>query len=92
MVYVAIGLAAASLICGLIAAWYWYSASKIPFEPEYSELAEDHTELDFQWALMRAIMAASQKTSSLNRLAALWTAAAGVLGGVASLIETLRPS
>jgi hypothetical protein len=89
MKYIAIGLGAASLICGLIAARYWYQASRIPFEPNYSELADDHTELDFHWALMRAIMTAVQKTSALNRLAALWSAAAVALSGAASLMGPL---
>ena len=88
MKYIAIGLGAASLICGLISRprAFWYQASRIPFEPNYSELADDHTELDFHWALMRAIMTAVQKTSALNRLAALWSAAAVALSGAASLM------
>jgi hypothetical protein len=91
MKFAAIGLSAVSLTLGLIAAWYWYQASKIPFEPKYSELDDDVSELDFHWTLMKAIMLATRKTSDLNRRAALWTAASVVLGGIASLIETLRP-
>jgi hypothetical protein len=91
MKFAAIGLSAVSLIIGLIAAWHWYQASKIPFEPKYSELDDDANELEFHWALMKAIMLATRKTSDLNRRAALWTGAAVVLGGIASLIETLRP-
>lgn len=87
--FVATGLGFASLVCGLIAAWYWYKASKIPFAPNYDELPDDVSDIDFHGALVTAVMIAVQKAGSLNRVAALWTAAAVVLGGAASLIGTV---
>jgi hypothetical protein len=87
--FASVGLGTAALICGLIAAWYWYTASKIKFDPRFHELSDDVTETDFNWALVRAIMMAVHETSALNRVAALWTAAAVVLGGSANLVETL---
>ncbi|HEX3709518.1 MAG TPA: hypothetical protein VHV56_06480 [Pseudolabrys sp.] len=90
MKIIAIWLAAVSLICGLVAAWYWYRASKIPFQPRYSELGDDVSEAEFLGELTTSVMMAVQKTSALNRLAALWTAAAVMLGGAASLIDTLQ--
>jgi len=91
MKFVAVGIGTASLVCGLIAAWYWYQASKIPFKPNYDELPDDVSDIDFHGALVTAVMIAVQKAGALNRLAALWTAAAVVLGGSASLLDTLRP-
>jgi hypothetical protein len=89
MTYIAVILGATSLICGLIAAWFWYQASKIQFAPNFHELPEDVTESDFNWTLVKAIMTAVQQESALNRLAALWTAVAVVLGGVANFMGTL---
>jgi hypothetical protein len=87
---IAILLATVALLCGLIAAWYWYRASKIPFQPKYAELGDDVSEMDFHGELVTSIMIAVQKTSDLNRIAALWTAVAVVLGGIANLIDTLQ--
>jgi hypothetical protein len=91
MKYLAVAMAASSLICGLVAAWYWYRASKIPFQPDYHALPDDVSDIEFHGALVTAVMKAVQKAGALNRLAALWTAAAVVLGGVAGLIGTLQP-
>jgi hypothetical protein len=91
MKYTAIMFGIGSLICGLIAAWQWYRASKITIEPKFHELSEDVHESDFNWALVKAMLVAGQKTSALNRLAALWTAVAVLLGGATSLLATLAP-
>jgi len=79
----------ASLICGLVAAGQWYRASRITVAPKLSELPDDVHEIDFNWELIRAIMVAGRETSSLNKVAALWTAAAVLLGGATSLLSTL---
>jgi hypothetical protein len=79
----------ASLSCGLIAASHWYRASKIVVTPKLSELPDDVHEIDFNWELIRAIMVAGRQSSSLNKLAALWTAAAVLLSGATSLLSTL---
>jgi hypothetical protein len=89
MKYSTVGMGTVALICGLVAAWYWYKGSKIRFEPKFHELSDDVTETDFNWALVRAIMTALNETGALNRIAALWTAASVVLGGLTSLIGTL---
>jgi hypothetical protein len=89
MRYAAITFGLASLGCGLVAAWYWYKASRIKFEPAFAELSEDVSETDFHWTLLRAIMFAVRKASALNRSAALWTAASVVLGGVGGLLNAL---
>jgi hypothetical protein len=89
MKYSAVLLSIVSLVCGLIAAWYWYKASKVAVEPKFHELSDDVHETDFNWALMKAIMVAGQETNALNRSAALWTAAAVLLSGATSLVATL---
>jgi hypothetical protein len=79
----------ASLVCGLIAAAQWYRASKIVVKPNLFELSDDVHETDFNWELIRAIMMAGRETSTLNKIAALWTAAAVLLGGATSLLTAL---
>jgi hypothetical protein len=89
MTYVTTLFGLASLACGLVAAWQWYRASKIEIEPQFSDLSDDVHEADFNWALVKAIMVAGRQTSALNRVAALWTAAAVLLGGATSLLTGL---
>jgi hypothetical protein len=79
----------ASLCCGLVAAGQWYRASKIVAKPKLLDLSDDVHQADFNWELIRAIMIAGRETSSLNRLAALWTAAAVLLSGATSLLSAL---
>ncbi|MGH6672481.1 MAG: hypothetical protein ACRECV_10995 [Xanthobacteraceae bacterium] len=86
---IAILFGTVSLACGLVAAGQWYRASKITVQPKLLDLSDDVQETDFNWELIRAIMIAGRETSSLNRVAALWTAAAVLLGGATSLLTTL---
>ena len=86
---IAILFGVASLVCGLIAAAQWYRASKVAVQPNLFELSDDVHETDFNWELIRAILIAGRRTSTLNRVAALWTAAAVLLGGTTSLLTTL---
>jgi hypothetical protein len=72
-------LGIASFICGLISAWYWYKVGKIVFEPKFFEPAD---QLDSRWAVMRALMIAVT-------WAALWIAAAVVLGSASALLGAL---
>jgi len=91
MHFVAVGFSIVSVLCGLVAAWYWFEASRIPFKPHYDQLPDDVSENEFHGALVTAVMIAVQKAGALNRVAALWTAASVLLSGSASLIDTLRP-
>jgi hypothetical protein len=58
-------------------------------KPNLFELSDDVHETDFNWELIRAIMMAGRETSTLNKIAALWTAAAVLLGGATSLLTAL---
>jgi hypothetical protein len=89
MNFIALLFGIASLVCGLVAAAQWYRASRIVVEPNLFELSDDVHEADFNWELIRAIMMAGRQTSTLNKIAALWTAAAVLLGGATSLLTTL---
>lgn len=82
-------LSAASLICGLISAWYWYKASSGYFEPEFDKIAIDAPESDFSWALIRAIMKRTALSGRANSKAALWTAATVLLGAMSGFLGML---
>lgn len=82
-------LSAASLICGLISAWYWYKASSGYFEPQLDKIAIDAPESDFSWALIRAIMKRTAIAGRANRKAALWKAATVVLGAMSGFLAML---
>ncbi len=86
---IAVLFGVASLVCGLVAAAQWYRASRIVVKPNLFDLSDDVQETDFNWELIRAIMMAGRETSALNKIAALWTAAAVLLGGATSLLTTL---
>jgi hypothetical protein len=89
MSFIIILFGTASLVSGLVAAGQWYRASKIAVKPNLFELSDDVHEADFNWELIRAIMVAGRQTATLNKLAALWTAAAVLLGGATSLLTAL---
>jgi hypothetical protein len=83
----AIIFAVAALGCGLTAAHYWYRSSIVEtrldsdFEPVVEEL---HNRVWFS-----AAMKAASETARLNRIAALWTAAAVILGAASSTFGSL---
>jgi len=89
MNFIAVLFGVASLACGLIAAAQWYRASRLIVKPNLLELSDDVRETDFNWELIRAILIAGRRTSALNKIAALWTAVAVLLGGATSLLTTL---
>jgi hypothetical protein len=83
----AIIFAVAALTCGLTAAHYWYRSSIVEirldsdFEPVVEEL---HNRVWFS-----AAMKAASESARLNRIAALWTAAAVILGTASSIFGSL---
>jgi hypothetical protein len=83
----AIIFAVAALACGLTAAHYWYRSSIVEirldsgFEPVVEEL---HNRVWFS-----AAMKAASESARLNRIAALWTAAAVILGTASSIFGSL---
>jgi hypothetical protein len=76
-----------ALVCGLIAASYWYRSSVVEtkldsdFEPVVEELRNR--------AWFSAIMRAATTSANLNKIAARWTAAVVVLGSASSISGSL---
>ena len=82
-------LSVAALGCGLMSAWYWYKGSCVLFKPEFDKIEVDAPESEFSWALIRAIMKATVIAGHNNRVAALWTAGAVMLGAIGNFLGTL---
>jgi hypothetical protein len=80
-----IGIVAAvgALICGLIAAYYWYKSSIIEFGPdwEFEPVVEELKSI----GRFDGIMKAAKASSNLNKLAARSTAASVVLSAISSI-------
>lgn len=90
MKYLELLLAAAAFITGLLAAWYWYKASRIQTVPKWGYSGEGH------WAQVLAqhywtndLRESAAESARLNKIAALWTAVAVALNAFAALIAFL---
>ena len=89
MKWVILAVAVLSAIAGLIATRYWWKASKVfvmpmweqngRIEPVIPELAAS------SWTV--AFIQTFQKAGRLNKIAAGWTAAAVILGGMAAVLS-----
>jgi len=82
MKYVGLVLALFAFGAGLIAARYWYSASKVQIIPVWEEsgviepVMPDQSNAD--WIV--GLIATAQKAGRLNKIAAVWTAISVSLG------------
>jgi hypothetical protein len=88
-------LALVGLTVGLKAAYYWWKASKIEIDPGWNSGSSgdmrptEPADLEGMGSLVgwvTATMAAVTASSDLNRKAAIWTAAAVMLGGVSGVV------
>lgn len=88
---VALGLAAGSLIFGLIAAWYWLRSTRVPIDPldgNPNAIMPVVPELDrLTW--LAAQLRANREVGRLNAIAASLTAIAVVLSTASSVIGML---
>jgi hypothetical protein len=79
-------LTVAALIAGLVSAYYWHKASKVRIRGDGFEPVDTDGK-QIYWNA--AIMEAAEKSASLNRTAAIWTALAVFLGGLLSAASYL---
>ena len=83
-------LAVFAAVTGLIAAYYWYRASKVNYVPieqvgnQLRKVPESDTA-----AWLHAIKLIVERSGELNKAAALWTAVSVALAGVSGLVGTL---
>ena len=86
-------LSAATAICALIAAWYWYLSSRPTpqmAEPPVASISDDPAQHIMEAQVNTySIQVALMEASRLNRNAALWSAAAAALGGIAAVLSIL---
>lgn len=86
-------VSASTAICALVAATYWYLSSQVP--PAMVESTDvsisDDPAAHIQEAQINTynIADALAKASSLNRNAALWSAAAAILAAMAAVLSIL---
>ena len=81
-----------ALVTGLVAAWYWYRASKITADPGWGQtgLVEPGIHSAVQDAWMAATLKAASESARLNKLAAQWTAVAVALTGISSIAAVFQ--
>ena len=84
MKYFSIGMAVGAFVCGLIAAYYWFQASKTKIAPSWTIEPGDTTQSQMGWVV--GTMVAFEKSSSLNKIASLWTALSVLFGAISSIV------
>lgn len=87
---VALSLAAA--FSGVVGAWYWLKASKVPTTPEVLDQAWHPSlipvvleENGWAWPFLQAVA----KSAKLNGIAARWTAVSGLLWAAAVAVNAI---
>lgn len=92
MKIVEITLAILALVTGLVAAWYWYRASKITADPGWGPngLAEPGVQSAARDAWIAAMLQSVSESARLNRIAALWTAVTVALAGISSVAAVFQ--
>jgi hypothetical protein len=85
--YLELVLAAVAFITGLLAAWYWYKASRIQTVPKWGYSGEGHwAQALGQHRWTEELITSTSESARLNKIAALWTAVAVMLNALAALI------
>jgi hypothetical protein len=91
MSYLSLTLSIGAAVCGLCSGWLWYQASRISITPMWSKGGGleplDPSQSNAHWIV--ALLETVEQSSRMNRIAALWTAAAAVLGGAALIVSTV---
>jgi hypothetical protein len=82
-----IALSLLGLVFGLIAAYYWFAASRVVITPIGRMESGDPQLNTMGWVV--ANMDAFSRSGALNKLAAVWTAATVLVSTFASVCSTL---
>jgi hypothetical protein len=78
-----------SAIAGLLAAWFWFQSARLkpPSEQKGDVAYGGPATVD-----TGPLVAFAQESSRLNKIAALWTALAAFLTGVANIVQPFSQS
>ncbi|WP_418646929.1 hypothetical protein ACNQFN_15650 [Thauera butanivorans] len=78
----------AAIATGMLAAWYWFKASRVKIDPGWDRngLVEPGIHSAAQDAWMAALIRATADSARLNKVAAIWTAVAVALNALAGLV------
>jgi hypothetical protein len=83
--YLAIALAVVALVAALIAARYWYSSSTVVPVDTLAALYGGPGQAAM--AAVGGLFEAGLESARLNKIAAIWTAVAAVLGAASSVVS-----
>jgi hypothetical protein len=83
MLSISLALAIAALCAALVASWFWYKSTtvKLPFDIIINQIGTSM----FAYELTACLRA----TARMNRIAAIWTAIASVLGALSAIANSL---
>jgi len=87
-----IAIAILAFVTGLVAAWYWYRASKITADPGWGPngLAEPGVHSAAQDAWIAAMLQSASESARLNKIAALWTAVTVALTSISAIVASFQ--
>lgn len=84
-------IALLAFTAGLLAAWYWYKASRIQTVPKWSYSGEASWAQAFgQHRWTEELIARTSESARLNKIAALWTAVTVALAGISSIAAVFQ--
>lgn len=75
-----------AMATGLYAAWLWWQSARIEVEPSGFEPLDQADSAHWR---VSSLISAGQKSAALNQQAAAWTAAATLLGTLASFADRM---
>lgn len=91
MRYVALVLAIAACVTGLIAAWHWYKASEIRIVPPWTPGGvRPWEQMLADYRRNEELSESTSESARLNKVAALWTAVAVALSGFSSIASAFQ--
>lgn len=81
-------LSVGSMLTGIVAAFFWFRASRPPSESRWWQVITMPTELMGLYDTFRWVYRDALDSAKLNRIASLWTAVSVILAGAASMASS----
>jgi len=92
MKIVEIAIAILAAVTGMVAAGYWYRASRITADPGWGPngLARPGIHSAEQDGWIVAMLQSASESAHLNKIAALWTAVTVALTGISAIVASFQ--